>query len=92
MEAQVKHGIAELQELIAGLELLAITGKKIMADGKVNLADAAHLVELGTKLDVVVKAFDGLAQVKEEAKDIDAQEALALVRRLFDASENYHKA
>lgn len=87
-----KKGIKELQELLAGALVLAITGKKIMADGKINLSDAQHVLALHKDLETLVAAFDGLEKIKDEVKDIDAQEALTLVQDLFKANEEYHKA
>lgn len=87
-----KQGIKEIQEFFAGAEVLAITGKKIMADGKVNLADAQHILALSKDIETLVAAFEGLAKIKNEVKDIDAQEALTLVQGLFAANDRYLKA
>lgn len=90
--AEAKHGIKEIQEFLAGALVLSVTGKKIMADGKIDWADAQHILALHKDVETLVAAFEGLEKIKEEIKDIDAQEALTLVQSLFKANEEYHKA
>lgn len=76
--------LKETMEVLAALELLALSVKEVMKDGKVDLADLAILVKVASQAEVFVKAVEGVGEVVPEAKDIDAAEAVALVTRLFE--------
>ncbi|MNJ94797.1 hypothetical protein D3C87_125000 [compost metagenome] len=78
-------GITELLELIAGLELVAVSAKEILKDGKIGVEDMAVLVKLAAQVDVIVKAIEGVKEIPAEAKDIDMAEAVAIVQRLYAA-------
>lgn len=78
-----KKEIKELVELLAAVEVLAVAVKKVLKDGQVDLSDAAVMVELGAQFPVLMAAIEGLDKLPEEVKDIDADEALALVGKLY---------
>lgn len=75
-------GIKESKELLEGVELLAVSAKKIAKDG-VSLADLPEAIELLKKLDVLVEAFKGLSNVDEEIKDLDQAELIELGSKVF---------
>lgn len=75
-------GIKESKELLAGIELIAVSAKKIAKDG-VSLADIPEALELLKKLDVIVESVKGLDQLDEEAKDLDQAELIELGSKVF---------
>ena len=72
-------------ELFEALKLVGIFGKKVMADGKVDLADLPLLIELAQKSAEFAKAIDGISEIPAEMKDIDMAEAEQLVAEIFKA-------
>lgn len=87
-----QKGIKEITELLAAVEVLGVAVKKIAKDGKVDLTDAVVLVELGAKLPVLVAAVEGVKEIPAEAKDIQAEEALALVGELYAIAKKIQEA
>jgi len=87
-----KKGIKELMEVLAAVEILAVCVKKVMKDGKVDLSDAAVLVELGAQFPAFAAAVDGLKDIPAEAKEIDAQEAIEIVGKLYGIAKKYQEA
>ncbi|MBX3017984.1 MAG: hypothetical protein KF767_08850 [Bdellovibrionaceae bacterium] len=72
-------GIKELKELLEGLALLGVAGKKIMADGKVNLADLPVVIGLVQDASVLTAAVQGTNEIPAEVKDLSAEEAQELL-------------
>lgn len=70
-------------ELLDGVKILGVFGKKVGADGKVDLTDLPLLIELAQKSSDFAKAVEGLDQIPAEIKDIDAVEAQELVMKIF---------
>jgi len=85
-------GLKECLELIAGLKDLAILGKQVMKDGKVDMADLALLPALLAKQDELTKAFLGLGEVVEEVKDLSLDEGLQLAQALVSAAKAVKEA
>jgi hypothetical protein len=77
-------GIKETMEVLAGIEVLAMAGKSVMADGKIDLSDAQVLFALLAKQADLMAAFDGAAGVVEEMKDLDGEEFMAIGKRVVD--------
>lgn len=71
--------IKELKELLEGLKLLAVTAKKISADGKINVDDLSSIVELGMQMGTLAAAVEGIDQVPAELKDLDEAEVIELI-------------
>ena len=88
----MKVGTKELMELLAALELSAKIVAKISADGKVNAADIAHVVDLAKSFDVLTEGFKGIDLALIEGKDLDSTEILALVTRLIEIVKNVEQA
>lgn len=80
-------GIKEMLELVAGLKELALVGRLALKDGKLNLADLSLLPVMLAKHEVLVAAFAGLGELKAEAKDINAAEALSVVEAFLLAAK-----
>ena len=72
------EGIKESMEFLAGVEVLGVTGKKVLADGKVNAADIPHVFGLIQNLGVLNAAVQGVDQIPKEAKDYSSDELQAI--------------
>lgn len=83
----MEKGIKELQELIAAVKELAILGKLVMKDGKVDLNDLALLGKLLEKQAAIVDGFTGLSELQDELKNINLDEALEVVTALVNAAK-----
>lgn len=77
------YGTKETTELLAGIEVVLVAGKKITADGKVNLSDLPTLVATLQKVDELTKAVQGIEQIPGEIKDLSAEEAQEIIAKLF---------
>lgn len=77
-------GIKESLELLDGLKILAIDVKKVLADGKVSIADLPVAMELLGQLGVLTSAIQGVDQILTEAKDLSPEEINTLVAKVFE--------
>lgn len=80
-------GIKEIMELLDGVKVLALAGKKITADGKVNLADFPILMEVLAKFGVLNAAYQGLGEAVLEGKDLSMDEAQAIVDKVMEIAK-----
>lgn len=93
-----KKGIKETQELLAGLTEAIKLGKNVrdLVKGGVSSAGLPGVFNLikeqSEKLDVYSAAIDNVKEVKEEIKDLDKEEILALVFQIVDAIDQIEKA
>ena len=69
-----KLGIKEVLELLDALKLLSSLGGKVAKDGKVDLSDLTHLLDLVKGWDVLYKGISGVDGSLKELKDLDASE------------------
>jgi len=77
--------IKESKELVAGIQLLGVTAKKVMADGKLSKEDLPLALELITNANVLIEAVQGLGELKEEIKDVDQAELIELGAAVYGA-------
>jgi len=75
--------IKETKELLNGLKLLAIAGRKIGADGKVSLLDLPALAVLAKDGGQILEAFKGVDMVDDEIKDLSVDEAKELLAEIL---------
>lgn len=80
-------GIKEMSELIVGVKDLALTLKAVLKDGKINLQDIGALMTLVQKQSEILAAFEGLAEIPGEAKDLSIDEAYAIVTQFKNAAK-----
>ena len=78
-----KQGIKEVKELIEGLAVAHKALKLVLADGKIDFADAEAVAKMQAELPVLLAGFDGLALALEEVKDLDGLEAIELIKILI---------
>lgn len=81
--AEVK-GIDSMLAILDGLEVLIDFGKKVSADGKVDLNDLNALVDLAGKSDQLVKAIKSASDVKDEVKDLTLAEVQTIVSKIYE--------
>jgi hypothetical protein len=79
----MSKGIKESKELIEALGKLVSAGKKVAEDGKVDLSDLKHVVDLAKEYDVIVEGFKGVKEIDDEIKDLDLVEAQELLVQIF---------
>jgi hypothetical protein len=79
---EVKIGIKETLEILDGLELLGVAGVKISKDG-LAMDDIVHLVSVAKEFEVLSDAVEGGDDALKELKDLDQDEAISLLVRLF---------
>jgi hypothetical protein len=84
--------IKQTKELIKGLELLGVVGKKIAKDNKIGVDDIVHLIHLGQNMDVLVAAFSGLQDIKAELSNLSQDEVLEIIGALYAAADAINKA
>lgn len=67
-----------INEIFVALSVLSKAAVEITADGKVDVADAKHVLELLNEYKAFIAAIEDAKEVIDEAKDIDEQEAIQL--------------
>ena len=77
-------GIKESLELLEGVKMLAADVKKVMADGKVDMADIGVLMDLLSQFSVLSEAVKGADQISMEVKDLSAEEINELVPKVLE--------
>lgn len=87
-----KKSVKEMMEVIAAVEVVAVAIKKVMKDGKVDLQDAAVAIELGAQFPVLAAAVQGLGEIPAEVQEIDAQEAIEIVGKLYAIAKKVQEA
>jgi hypothetical protein len=79
-------GIKESMELLEGVKVLVVEVKKVMADGKVSLADLPVLMSLLQKFSVLSAAAEGAGEITKEVKDLSAEEAQTLLAKVLEVT------
>lgn len=79
-----EKSIKECLELLEGIKILAVETKKVLADGKVDLADLPVLMTLLTQFSKLSAAVEGIDQIPAEAKDLSSEEITALVDKVLE--------
>lgn len=74
----------EIMEALEGMKLMGIFGKKVGADGKVNLADLPYLMELAGHSAELFAAVDGIKVIPAEVKDLSSDEASQVLAKIFE--------
>jgi hypothetical protein len=81
----------ETLELIAALEILAVSGIQISKDG-ISAADLPKVLELLKKFDVIADGVKNLHAIPAEIKDIDQAELIQVGSAVFQAVKNIKAA
>jgi len=75
-------GLKETLELLDGVKLLAVAGKKVGKDG-IDLSDLQHLVGLAKDFAVLAAAVEGADGALAELKALDEAETIQLIAAVF---------
>jgi hypothetical protein len=85
-------GTEKIEEISESLKELAILGKKISADKKIDINDLAHIVAFLPKVGQIVESFKDLGKVVEEGKDLEVAEVIALIQKIHEKVKEVEKA
>lgn len=85
-------GVKETIEFINGGAEVAIFVKKVGADGKVDVKDVPHLVELAKKHEVLVAAVKDANEITAELKDLTAEELQQIGAAAVQAYSRFKEA
>ena len=77
--------VKNIVEVVEALELIGVTAKSVMKDGKVDLTDLPHAMSLISQANKIVVAVEGIDQVIPEAKDLDGEEAKLILEKVLSA-------
>jgi len=80
-------GIKEIVEILDAAKTLAVMGKKIMADGKINLGDLPLFLDLLSKFSVLNAAYAGAGEAVEEVKDLSVEEAQVVIAKVMEIAK-----
>lgn len=75
--------IKELKEVLDGIELLAVSGAKIAANGKIGPEDLMVVIDLLKDVEKLKDAFEGMKEIPAEIKDLKEEELIELGLMVF---------
>jgi len=78
-------GTESIEQVKESLKKLVIAGKKISEDKKIGLDDIQHVIALASEFPQMLESFKKFGEAFEELKDVDVNEAIALI-------QSFHKA
>ena len=83
-----KLDITRTLELADAIEVIAIFGVKVAADGKVNYEDLPTLMEFMGEIDSFLSVFESVPEIVEEIQDIDQAEIMILLNKFLGIARN----
>lgn len=75
-----KLGTEKIEQLATVLTALVIAGKKVKADGKVDVNDIQHVVALVPQLSPLADIVSNFGDLIAEGKDLDVAEVVTLIQ------------
>lgn len=87
-----ERDVQQIKELLAGVQVLAVAAKKVMADGKISVADLPVVIAMLPQVSTLVKAVEGIDQLPSEAKDLSVAEIEELIGAVLAMIEEVRKA
>jgi hypothetical protein len=75
--------VKNIIEVLEAIEVLAIPAKQALKDG-LDASDLPKLLEIVKQHQKLIDAVEGIGEVVDEAKDIDAIEAAAIAGKVID--------
>lgn len=75
-----EHGVDKIKLLFKSLDSLVEFGEDVYADGKIDMADIAHLSKLMPIGKDLYESYKSFSEMKEEIKDMNWEE----FKSLFD--------
>jgi predicted RNase H-like nuclease (RuvC/YqgF family) len=83
--------VKNIIEVLEAIEAVGVPAKQALKDG-LDVNDLPKLLELVKKYQVLIDAVDNIAEVVDEAKDIDSQEAVQVVLKAFQVAKSIKEA
>jgi hypothetical protein len=87
-----KLGTEKIEAIHEAAKKLVIAGKKIKADGKVDMMDFPHVLALVPELPAIIAAFTDVLGAFDEIKDLDVAEFIAQVQSVNAKIKEIEKA
>lgn len=87
-----KTGTEAIEGVLEVVKDLAIAYAEIKKDGEVNMDDLPVAIGLVSKLGGMIESIKAIGEIKDEAKDIDATEAVALVSKIYALGKEVEEA
>ena len=81
------NDINAIEKTLDAVEVLAVAGAQIIGDGKVGMEDLPALIGLLSEVTILLDAFKGLGEAIGEVKDLDAEESIAIVAKLYEVGK-----
>jgi F0F1-type ATP synthase delta subunit len=75
-----KLGTEQIEKLAEVLKHLVIAGKKVKADGKVDMNDLQHVIALVPQLAPLADVVSNIGKLIDEGKDLDVAEVVTLIQ------------
>ena len=85
-------GVEKIEALVDALKVLAVAGKKVSADKKINLEDLPTVIALVPQLPKIIEAVTPWKEIIAEGKDIDVAEVVLLIQKVNEAVKEIEKA
>lgn len=92
MNDEVELGTEKIDAILDTIKVLGVTGKKVLADGKVNIADLPHAIALLSQVSVMVDSVKGAKGALKQAKDLKEDEVVAIIQKIYDVVEAIESA
>lgn len=83
--------VKNIIEVLEAIEAVGVPAKQALKNG-LDVNDLPKLLELVKKYQVLIDAVDNIAEVVDEAKDIDSQEAVQVVLKAFQVAKSIKEA
>lgn len=75
--------VKNIIEVLEAIKILAVPTKQALKEG-VDVSDLSKLLDIIKQYQKLIDAVDNIADIVEEAKDIDSQEAVQVVLKAFE--------
>lgn len=85
-------GTEKIEAILEDVKGLLIVGKKVKADGKVDLSDLPEIISVLPKLPKLVADFSAISEAFNEGKDLDVAEVVALIQKVNAMVKEVEKA
>lgn len=77
-------GVDGIVDMLEAIKVIVSFGKKVSADGKVDITDLPALIDLISQSDKIVKAAKEASDISAEVKDLTMEEAQIILAKLLE--------
>lgn len=85
-------GTEKIEAILEDIKEIAILGKKISEDKKVDIADLPSVIAFVPKIPKILGDIKAIGEAVEEGKDIDVAEIVGLIQKIDKAIKEIEKA